>query len=382
MHKRRLTLYVFFLLALMTGSFLGGCNGEGEDHTGSGTGTDTTVKTPPKEVFIMAKVRSNGLYGYIDTLGNYIIPPQYPLAKSFSQNMAGVNIGGIRQQGVSGVEGGIYEFIDPQGKQITHLTASNAEGFIDGTARFSDSNNLWGWINTDGEVVGSGFDMLNPFSDGVARAGKLAENKFGYVDKEGNWILNVEQQDQVGDFCDGLAYKVENGKYGYINKQGEFVIPPRYDFAGNFSEGLASVSKDGKFGFVDITGKEVIALQYPMVGSFYNGYAGVSRDNKWSYIDKNGSVITDFQFDNVRAFSQGVAAVLVNGKVGYFKLDGSWLVQPRYEDGSDFNNGFAPVKENGKIGYINLKGQMVLPAVYEVGGAFVDIREETDIRYF
>lgn len=377
MKKLLLLLPVLFLLLTIAG-----CEGTDSDQNHTETGNDSVVIAPPKTSNVLAKVRSNGVYGYIDTLGNYIISPQYPMAKSFSQGRASVNIGGIRQPGMTGVEGGIYEYIDGTGKQVTHLAMTTTEGFTDGIARYTDDNRQWGWINLDGEVVASGFDMLNPFGDGMAIAAKVSEDTYGYVDQEGNWALKTSKEETIGDFNDGLAFKVENGKFGYMDKTGAWVVRPKYEVANNFSDGMAMVSNGGKYGFINTKGEEVIALQFQGVGSFQNGYAGVMRDGKWGYIGKDGKFLIDFRFDNVRSFNEGIAAVLVGGKVGYVKENGDWLLQPQFQDGSDFHQGRAAVKQNGLIGYINNQGQLVIPHMYEVGGGFVDIREETDPRYF
>ncbi|WP_244944961.1 WG repeat-containing protein [Nostoc sphaeroides] len=73
---------------------------------------------------------------------------------------------------------------------------------------------------------------------------KLA-NKFGYIDKEGNFIIEA-QFDEADIFSERLAPVKKGGKWGYINQFGEFVIQPDLDFAKPFSEGVALVNIGGE----------------------------------------------------------------------------------------------------------------------------------------
>ena len=78
----------------------------------------------------------------------------------------------------------------------------------------------------------------------------IRENgKYGYMDKEGNVVINP-QFDYAEGFSEGLASvrigDRESGKYGYIDKEGKMVINPQFDLAWRFSEGLAKVEIGGK----------------------------------------------------------------------------------------------------------------------------------------
>ncbi len=43
----------------------------------------------------------------------------------------------------------------------------------------------------------------------------------------------------------------KTGKYGYIDKEGKYIILPRFDHAEEFYDGLAIVGVDGKYGYID-----------------------------------------------------------------------------------------------------------------------------------
>lgn len=48
------------------------------------------------------------------------------------------------------------------------------------------------------------------------------------------------------------------GKWGYVDKDGKWIIDPIFDWAEDFSENLAAVEINGKIGYVDVTGDFVI----------------------------------------------------------------------------------------------------------------------------
>ena len=119
---------------------------------------------------------------------------------------------------------------------------------------------------------------------------KVENNKFGFVDKDGNVIIECKY-DAVQPFVDGKAKVLLNGKWGFIDKSGNVVVPFKYDFAWNFSEGLAVVELDGKWGFIDKSGNVVVPCKYDGAGSFSEGLASVELDGREFYIDKNGNEI-------------------------------------------------------------------------------------------
>lgn len=115
--------------------------------------------------------------------------------------------------------------------------------------------------------------------------------KNGYVDKEGNMVVNFKY-DGAYDFSEDLArvYKTVNNRdfYGFIDKYGNEVIPLEYEYATCFKEGLAVVRLNRRFGYIDKLNNTIIEIQFDDAESFKDGKAKVKMDSEYIYINQNG----------------------------------------------------------------------------------------------
>lgn len=127
-----------------------------------------------------------------------------------------------------------------------------------------------------------------------------------------------------GMFC----YRDEaSGLWGYIDTEGNVVIEPQFFEVYPFSKGLAAVKgSDGKWDFIDKTGKEVISGNYNWIHQrykldglkpeldfylnglyentftakgFLNGEALVRTDDGFQIIDAKGNVIKELNYNDI-----------------------------------------------------------------------------------
>ena len=84
----------------------------------------------------------------------------------------------------------------------------------------------------------------------------FSEEKYGYRDQAGEWIVEP-QFDYADQFAaNGLARVQSDQKWGYIKPDGEYAIEPCFDWASGFAEdGFARVILDGKRGYVSRAGE-------------------------------------------------------------------------------------------------------------------------------
>ena len=203
-------------------------------------------------------------YGYINKLGELVIPCQWDKARQFFEGLARVE------------KLGKWGYIDKTGKLVIPCRWDNAFDFSEGLA----------WVQRDGKRDG----------------------KWGVIDKSGNEVIPCKwgrfHNTKVRKFVEGLALVRTdgNGKYGYIDKSGNVVIPCQWDDADNFSEGLALVVQDGKYGYIDKSGKLIIPCQWDDAGCFSEGLAKVKKDGKYGFINKAGELVIPCQWDNALDF--------------------------------------------------------------------------------
>lgn len=105
----------------------------------------------------LARVKQNGLYGYIDTSGSLVIPCQFKDALRFIGGMAAVMVGAS------------WGYINKVGKMLVKPIYKRVLSFSEGLAPVK-KRNKWGYIRTDGEqVIPFKYDIADPFCDGMAR---------------------------------------------------------------------------------------------------------------------------------------------------------------------------------------------------------------------
>lgn len=186
----------------------------------------------------MAAVQIAGQWGYIDMMGNYLIPPSFERAGRFADGLA--------------------------------------------PAR---RNGLWGYIDVRGRwVIEPKFSRAGEFHEGLAAV--YIRGRWGFINKEGKYAIRP-QYVEAGDFAYGVAPVRTRTTYrgwGYIGHWNNKAIPKRYNNAGNFGDGLAPVAADTRWGYVNVRGEWEIAGQYEDARIFSEGLAAVKVENRWGYI--------------------------------------------------------------------------------------------------
>jgi len=111
------------------------------------------------------------------------------------------------------------------------------------------------YVDTTGKkVIDRGFYRGWDFSEGLAVAMRKGEDKWGFIDKTGQFVISPRfatyPNGDVSSFANGFATVEASGKVGYIDRSGEFAIPPRFLDGESFHEGMARVIVEGPCVFV------------------------------------------------------------------------------------------------------------------------------------
>lgn len=267
------------------------------------------------------------------------------------------------------------------------------------------------YLNSVGKTaLDTGLEHNWEFSEGLAAAMRSGENKWGYIDKTGKFVIepNFESYPSgyVGSFSEGLAMVRVGAKTGFIGRNGEFVIAPQFAFAADFNEGLAKVAVSGpcrywdpdspcpggdvygsnddktdypacRFAFVDKSGKTLAEQTFEDARDFSEGLAAVQKSGKWGFIDKQGKLVIPYQFDRAFSFSDGLARVGKDkdGKWsfvwGYIDKSGRLSIPYQFEMAEKFSDGLTPVgtfddksKSWGNYYYVNKQGVRAFPGTF------------------
>lgn len=154
--------------------------------------------------------------GYIDTAGNLLIDLKYNEPMPFSEGLVSVQsnerYGYINQNDIM--------TIAPNFDDVRPFKEDRAfVGYFD-----DDYHIKWGLIDKSGKMlVDALFDQVRDFNDGIAavKVGML----WGFIDKEGKYIIEPKYS-FADSFSNGLAWAsiASENKRGFIDTSGEFII--------------------------------------------------------------------------------------------------------------------------------------------------------------
>lgn len=296
-------------------------------------------------------------YGYIDKMGNEVIPCIYDGDElrdyEFHEGLAAV------------FKDGKYSYIDVDGKQISSVLYESAGRFSEGYAVASRDEKNYIIDSSGKELVEVKYSpiMDKHFSEGLFPVWG-DEDRYGFINTKGELVIPCKYMctdEGTGFFTEGLAVVYDGEKYGYIDKTGKEVIPFIYDLACPFSEGLACVTKDDEWFFIDKTGQKVIKIN--TLSAFYNGLAvECSEDGeKYYYIDKTGKNAFGVKFDSAESFIDGYARVgkKVGGEYLYGFIDktGKEVILCKYQNLYSLSEGLALICNDDTYGFIDLNGK-------------------------
>lgn len=249
----------------------------------------------------------------IDREGRYVTQDTFVQANTFRENLASFT-GLNNDYGLSGYLNRVGEveilleddtFVNIEGLGFSYGRASVSRRrpttLLD-YVRFLEWGELaYGLIDHSGEiVVPIAYEFVGVSSECMATVSQ--GDRYGAIDLEGNQLIPIKYS-YIGRFSEGLAIaqRRTGDKYGYIDRQGKFVIRPIQTITGRpflpaiertFHRGRAVFQEDnGKFGYIDATGDVVIKPVFETVSPFREELAKFEDTKGWGYIDASGKII-------------------------------------------------------------------------------------------
>lgn len=142
--------------------------------------------------------------------------------------------------GIAAVKRDTWTIVDREGKDLTGTTydgvAMDEKSVVFRNERLFVYYDLsYHMIDSTGKTYGDAYQDTRVFADATYAAVKI-NNKWGFVDKDGNITIEAQYED-ARSFSNGLAAIKHNGKWGFIDMSGKIVIEPKFDGAKDFTSG-------------------------------------------------------------------------------------------------------------------------------------------------
>lgn len=142
------------------------------------------------EAIIDRSMNDVGLHGFVDKLGNEVIPLKYLHVSNFSEGVARVR----------------QEMIYRDDSYTPRLTLKDEYSYIDKLG--------------NGAILTKPFYVyIGDFHEGLTIVKSTKTRKTGFINKLGDEVIKCKY-DSVKNFFEGLAEVKLNGNYGLINKSG------------------------------------------------------------------------------------------------------------------------------------------------------------------
>lgn len=300
-------------------------------------------------------VCKNGLWGVINSAGEYVIEYQYQKITPINNSYAIFNTQG--KFGLLDFNGVII--ISPKYDNLKKLWRSECLG--------CQLNGRWGVLDYGGgKLTPLKFeDVIDVYNDVLVAVYINGCQKY-YNIKNGDtydWIRLLKNDYvlvRIGDKC------------GYIKNTGEEVIPIIYHRAYDFFDDRAKVMIDNKYGYINRTGEVVVPIKYDNISSFFCGVAQATLNHKLGFVDSSGKELTPFKYDLIVRSREDLIKVILNNRYGFVNTSGVEIIPPIYDSIDQFDNNLAKVSIDGKWGYINKKGEEIIPIIYDSVGEFED----------
>ena len=290
-------------------------------------------------------------------------------------------------------EDGKYGLISLEGKRITNPIYEEIDTLQYKEGEFViKKDNKYGIMNMNGYVI------INPEYDnikadayystdtGYKNDGYIVSNttdegyRYGYIDNEGNKILDTNYNDLYRINYEGETYLVcaENGKYGLFNKN-KNIIPNEYQ-AITYIEGdnLCLVQKGKKYGIITLEGSMILQVRYNQIDINGDYIYTTDENSEIKVYDKKGNEVEVNQNTTISTIQENPEYKIYidtsNGTTLYSIYQGeNKITNGNYNYiGYLSNNNYIASRQNEKLGVIdqneNIKLEMKYDTIRKIDG--------------
>lgn len=206
------------------------------------------------------------------------------------------------------------QIINTSGALVATLPKSIKRCYIfnsDGYALFMDSENKYGLIDSQGNIVIKAVyaEMKRPEDGAVLAKAKAEDKEYQILDMHGKklGVIDLEKYDLANDiyYEDKILVRNSDGTDGLmvLDKTGKKLFDIRKGRWGtSYQDGYAAILVEGeRWGVVDDKGESVIRTKYNKIWNMGEGQFAAEKGEKWGIVDANDETIIEFDYDNAIA---------------------------------------------------------------------------------
>ena len=357
----------------------------------------------------------SGLWGYINTLGEVVIPCQYENVSSFKNGFAS-----ILEDDTVYIINKNNQKVYADGKPIEFEPVIDCMGYVE-EIEFFGANGDIACVMLKGEekycYINNSYQLLTDsvFTYEVEFNQKdycitVAPNRFGMdkyallvadrtngvaintvlegknyitdVDFLGNYFFEAESRlyDITGKDLFGMEFEkyiyhydgsdiinaVYKGKYVCVSFSGEVISPlSDYQFYYVADNLYMATADDGRVKLCNREGEQFANTDEYSEAYYENGYVYVkNEDGKWGLCDTECNMLVEPEYDALYNISDGMLKYKSKGKYGFINMENGDIIKAEYSNVADFNEGYCWVSEDVLIGTIDKNGEYIIEPLY------------------
>lgn len=230
-------------------------------------------------------------------------------------------------------------------------------------------DNKWGFIDKEGnKITDNIYNDVIYFSKDTIRAVK--NKKFGIINSKGEVVvpfkyLSIEPTKQEDMFIVSQG-TIKEKKLGLINRKQELLLPLEYEKI-DYKKDYYIIFKNHKYGLANSTAKIVVPVTFEQVKNISEKYALVRVEGRWHFFDKKTQKILKEAFDKIDKVYGDNSYLKIRQKGEFFILDErnmQKIISSDYKYIGVYSSDLIKVQKNGKYGLMNEKGSLVVPTLY------------------
>lgn len=291
---------------------------------------------------------TTGLWGAIDTKGEIAIECRFEKLcisdfedyEYFDSNY----VQALCEGRIPVRHGGKWGIVDHTGRFV--INPQFDELLLDGKNYLFRKGDAWGWCDSKGRYkIDPRFDRALPFGSEKLAAVRSEEGKWGYIDRDGLWVIQPDYRIAGAFSPAGVAPVCDyrSRDWGLIDESGLWMVNPQFEFICDIGLGNRFLVEDSShhIGLIDSKGNYVIEPVYDDAAiALRNNLQGLGVS--WSvvsdYVDVAGiAAMIDRKLMSLKADTAGGLMKAYGLKESNFPKNGGSVTIYRRNDTPDVN---------------------------------------------